>query len=150
MPYFTKKELVMSLCCPVITALWGLYHVLTDLPLVGLAAVLIGGVLPIVLTLRFKIRTDSYLLIRLIVIAVVFGLNKLFENFVFLGSTNVTFFAEHMLVTVAAVLLQILMFKRMDGITKGERAVLILSDSILWWAVYYIVYYIRLFAYFGF
>lgn len=65
MPYFTKKELVMSLFCPGFTFLWGLLHVAFYFPwdriaevglfslyelLVGLAAMLAGGVLPAVLT----------------------------------------------------------------------------------------------------
>lgn len=43
---------------------------------------------------------------------------------------------------VAAVLLQILLFKKLDDITKGELAVIILSDPVLWWAVHYLVSYV--------
>lgn len=147
MPYFTKKELIMSLCCPVITFLWGCHILLSGFPLIGLVALLIGGVLPVILTLRFKIRTDSYLLIRFIVIVVVYGLNRFFENFGFPGGTSVSDFVLHMIVNVTAVLLQYLAVKDED-VTKGERAVLVLSDPILWWAIYYFVYYMDIILFF--
>lgn len=164
MPYFTKKELIMSLFFPVIVFLWGTYEFVFGIPwgrdlaevgfwgwlfpLIGLAKLLVGGVLPVVLTLRLKIRTDSYLLIRLIVIVVVYALNRFIENYAFPGSTTVTFFALHMIVNATALLLQILTFKKLDT-SSGERAVLILSDPILWWAVYYLAYYIEIFIIFG-
>ena len=157
MPYFTKKELIMSLFCPAIILLWGTYEFVFGIPwgrdlaevgfwgwlstLGDLARLLVGGVLPIVLTLRYKIRTDSYLLMRLIVIVVVYFLNRLIERYAFPGETTVTFFLLHMIVNVTAVLLQILMFKKLD-ITKGELTVIILSDLCLWWAVHYFMLFV--------
>lgn len=112
------------------------------LPLIDLVRLLVGGVLPIVLTLRFKNRTDSYFVMRLIVIVVVFFLNRLIERYAFPGETTVTFFLLHLIVNVAAVLLQILMFKKLGDTTKGELAVIALSDPCLWWAVHYLVLYV--------
>lgn len=76
MPCFTKKELILSLFFPVIMLLWGAFDFVLGipwgrdlaeinflnflLPLVGLVRLLAGGVLPIVLTLRLKIRTDGF------------------------------------------------------------------------------------------
>lgn len=161
MPYFTKKELILSLFFPVILFLWGVLDFVLGIPwgwdlaevgfrgwldlLIALARLLVGGVLPIVLTLRFKIRTDSYFLMRLIVVVVVYFLNRLIEGYAipfFSGDMTVTVFLLHMIVNVAAVLLQILMFKRLDNITKGELAVIALSDPCVWWAVHYFLMYV--------
>lgn len=154
MPYFTKKELIMSLFCPVFTFLWGLLNVavfpwdriaeigfwdFSEL-LIFLAAMLAGGVLPAVLTWRRKIRTDRFFIKRVIIIAVVFWINRYgidalpFERTLFSG------FILYMIVNVTAVLLQYLTVKDED-VTKGERAVLVLSDPILWWAIYYFMDY---------
>ena len=161
MPYFTKKELIMSLFCPVIILLWGAYEFVFGIPwgrslaevcfrgwldlLIALVKLLVGGVLPIVLTLRLKIRTDSYFWMRLIVIVVVYFLNRLIEGYAipfFSGDMTVTVFLLHLIVNVAAVILQILLFKRLDNITKGELAVIALSDPCLWWAVHFFLMYV--------
>lgn len=157
MPYFTKKELVMSLFFPAILLLWGVSDFVLglpwgrdpaeinflnfQLPLIGLVRLLVSGVLPIVLTLRFKIRTDSYFVLRLIVVVVVYFLNRFIERYAFPGETTITFFLLPLIVNVAAPLLQILMFKKLDNITKGELAVIALSDPCVWWAVHYLVMY---------
>lgn len=154
MPYFTKKELIMSLFCPVFTFLWGLFHILTHCSFyigfwdcfnlsLGLAAMLLGGVLPAVLTWRFKIRTDGFLIKRLIFIAAVVAVYRLFQ-YIYLGPT-LTYFLLYLIVNVTAILLQYLTTK---DVTKGERAVLVLSDPILWWAVYWFVYYMDIILFF--
>lgn len=160
MPYFTKKELILSLFFPVILLLWGALDFVLgipwgwdpaeisfghfQLPLIGLVRLLAGGVLPIVLTLRFKICTDGYFLMRLIVVVAVYFLNRLIEGYAlpFAGDVTVTDFLLHMIVTVAAVILQILLFKRLDDVTKGELAVIALSDPCVWWAVHYFLMYV--------
>ena len=156
--YFTKKELLMSLCCPAITALWGLFHLILDFPwgrdfsekgfflllypaLIGLAAVLAGGVLPAYLTLSHKVHTEKHLIKRLIAIAAVYAIIKFFGRVPIYGATDFTFFALYMIVRRSAVLIQILTVKKQDT-SPGERAVLILSDPILYWTIYYFAYYI--------
>ncbi|MDE6733474.1 MAG: hypothetical protein K2J77_11440 [Oscillospiraceae bacterium] len=162
MPYFTKKELIMSLCCPVITFLWGFYNFVFGIPygrdlaeisfwiylslLVGLAALLAGGVLPIVLTWRQKIRTDRFFIKRIIIIAVVFWINRYGIDALPFEMTFFSGFVLYMIVNVTAVLLQYLTVKDED-VTKGERAVLVLSDPILWWAVNYFVDYMAILPY---
>lgn len=161
MPYFTKKELIMSLFCPVFTFLWGLLHAVFYFPwdriaevgllslyelLVGLAAMLVGGVLPAVLTWRRKIRTDRFFIKRVIIIAVVYWINRYGIHALPVTKTFFSGFVLYMIVNVTAVLLQYLTVKDED-VTKGERAVLILSDPILWWAVYYFVDYMAILPY---
>ena len=164
--YFTKKELLMSLCCPAITALWGLFHMFLDFPwgrdfsekgfllllnpgtggfpLIGLAAVLFGGVLPAYLTLSHKIHTENHLIIRLIVIAAIFGVNEFIKRASVPYATVVTYFALHMIFNVSAVLIQILTLKKQDT-PPGEMAVLILSDPILYWTIFHFGYYMLAF-----
>lgn len=55
-------------------------------PLVDLAAVLIGGILPAVLTLRLKIHTEKYLIKRLIIIVVIFAVNRFIRNLLVPGN----------------------------------------------------------------
>lgn len=158
MPYFTKKELIMSLFFPVIISLWGAFDFVFGLPwdrdpaelgfrnflypLVGLVMLLAGGVLPAVLTWRQKIRTDGFLFLRLIVIAVVYALNRLVERYAFPGETSLTFFLLPLIINVTAVVLQIMMFNKLDNVTKSELTVIILSDPILWWTVRYLALYV--------
>ncbi|MDE6728466.1 MAG: hypothetical protein K2J80_11090 [Oscillospiraceae bacterium] len=164
MPYFTKKELLMSLCCPAITFMWGLFHVFLDFPwggdfsekgfllllnpdngaLIGLAAVLVGGVLPAYLTLSHKIHTEKRLIIRLIVIVAIYAVNDFIRDLIIDGGTAVTTFELHMIVNVSTILIQILTFKKQNT-PPGEMAVLILSDPILYWAIYYLAYYLVVF-----
>lgn len=162
MPYFTKKELILSLFCPGLTFLWGFYNFVFGLPwgrdlakvgfwgwldpIIGLAALLIGGVLPIVLTWRKKNRTDRFFIKRIIIIAVVFWINRYGIDALPFEITFFSGFVLYMIVNVTAVLLQYLTVKDED-ITKGERAVLVLSDPILWWAVYYFANYMAILPY---
>lgn len=55
-------------------------------------------------------------------------------------------FVLYTIVNVTAVLLQYLTVKDED-VTKGERAVLVLSDPILWWVVYYFANYMTVLPY---
>lgn len=159
-PYFTKKELVMSLCCPAITFLWGLLLFIIDFPwgkalsengvslllppIIGLAAALVGGALPVVLTLRLKIHTEKYLIPRLIIIVVIFVCNRFIRNLFIPGGTNVSTFVLYMVFNVGAVLIQILKVHKKDA-PPEERAVFIISDPILYWALYFLAYYMVIF-----
>lgn len=150
----------MSLCCPALTFLWGLLSVVIyfpwgkDLsengvslllpPIIGLAAALIGGVLPVVLTLRLKIHTEKYLIPRLIIIVIIFVGNRFIGNLFIPGGTNVSTFVLYMIFNIGAVLIQILKVQKEDTLPE-ERAVLILSDPILYWAIIYFAYYLEVF-----
>lgn len=150
----------MSLCCPALTFLWGLLSVVIyfawgkDLsengvslllpPIIGLAAALIGGVLPVVLTLRLKIHTEKYLIPRLIIIVIIFVGNRFIGNLFIPGGTNVSTFVLYMIFNIGAVLIQILKVQKEDTLPE-ERAVLILSDPILYWAIIYFAYYLEIF-----
>lgn len=79
---------------------------------------------------------------RLIVIVAVYFLNRLIEGYAFPGQTTISFFLLHLIVNVAAVILQILLFKRLDNITKSELAVIALSDPCVWLAVYYFMMFV--------
>lgn len=113
-------------------------------PLIGLAAALVGGVLPVVLTLRLKIHTEKYLVPRLIIIVVIFVCNRFIRNLFIPGGTDVSSFVLYMIFNVGAVLIQILKVHKEDTLPE-ERAVLIISDPILYWAIYYLAYYMEIF-----
>lgn len=74
----------------------------------------------------------------------IFGVNRFIRNLLIDGGTDVTYFTLYMIVNIGAVLIQILMRKKQDT-PPGEMAVLILSDPILWWAIYYFAFYMEIF-----
>lgn len=152
----------MSLCCPVLTFLGGCLMFFIDFPwgrdftaengfllllfpnnggfpLVDLAAVLIGGILPAVLTLRLKIHTEKYLIKRLIIIVVIFAVNRFIRNLLVPGNSDGPHLILYMIFNVGAVLIQVLAVQKEDTLA-GERAVLMLSDPIVYWAIYYFIY----------
>ncbi len=146
---FTWAELAMSLCCPLWSFLWGIIRILTDL--IGGAeflgggllhmscvlAILAGGIIPAILTLKMKVHTEDYLKQRLITIAVVYVLN----GCIGMIGTPIIMFTLYMLVGVAAVIFQIL--KVQDNFnTAGERAVLIMSDPIVYWTIYWFLFWV--------
>ena len=144
MKNFSQNGLAGSLCCPVISFLWGSIRALdalahgldfTDKGLFRmsfLGAVLIGGILSAVLTLAFDIHTEYYLDKRLILIAAVFFFRVIIGRFM-VGS-NVFYTVLYLLVGVVAY--AVLFAKIRDMNTDfGEMTVLILSDPILYWTV---------------
>ena len=146
---FDKKELIASLCCPILTFLWGSIRSLTDLSwgadftgkgsfrLTAFVAIVFGGILPVILTLTREIHTERYLKKRLIVIVLVFLVNKINNNI----PVAVFAFVFYMIVGVGAMMFQI--FKVQDEDTSGgERAVLMLSDPTLYWTLYWFLFYI--------
>lgn len=139
---FSKKGLAGSLCCPIISFLWGAVRALdalvhglefTDKGLFRmsfLAAVLVGGILSVILTLAFDIHTEYYLDKRLILIAAVFVFRVIIGRFM-VGS-NLFYTVLYLLVGVVAY--AVLFTKIRDVNTDfGEMTVLILSDPILYW-----------------
>ncbi len=142
---FTWAELAMSLCCPLLSFLWGILRILTDLmggaDFLGggllhmscVLAILTGGIVPTVLTLTMKVHTEDYLKQRLIIIAVVYVLNGCIGM--------IGYFVLYVLVGVIAVIFQIL--KVQDNFnTAGERTVLIMSDPIIYWTIYWFLFWV--------
>lgn len=144
---FSAKQLIMSLCCPFLCFLWGIIRFTVDITSGARAiicsgpcscsAVLLGGILPAVLTLSLKVHTEDYLIKRLITIAVVYIING------FIGQIGVpvVMFTLYMLFGVGAVFFQI--FKvQSDENSHLESAVLIISDPIVYWTIYWFVFWI--------
>ena len=146
---FTRKELVGSLCCPALTILWCIIRVLTDLSwgaeftgkgffrLTPFIAFFVGGFLPIILTLACKIHTEHYLKKRLILIVIVY----VFNGFIGLIGVPVVMFALYMTVGIGAVIYQLLKVQDEDT-SGGERAVIMLSDPIVYWTIYHFIFWI--------
>lgn len=89
---------------------------------------LIGGVLPIILTLSLKIHTERYMLKRLICFVAFY----MFRNLM-MGSPMVIF-AFELLIGVLIIIFEVV--KIQDELTTGsERAVLLLSDPVIYWLI---------------
>lgn len=144
---FNRRELIESLFCPALTILWGSVRFFADLAcglkftgegsfrLTAIFAVFIGGILPVILTLKHKIHTEQYLKKRIITIIAVYVANSFIGHI----GNSVTMFALNMIVGIGAVLFQIL--KIQDENTLGkERVVLILSDPIVYWTIYWFIF----------
>lgn len=146
---FEKKELIGSLFCPALTLLWGTLRILLDsswgaeftgrgsFRLTTFVAVFIGGILPIIMTLAGKIHTEQYLIKRLITIVIVYVIT----GFIGLIGYPVIMFPLEMLVYIGAIICQIMKVQN-ENTSGGERAVLILSDPIVYWTVYWCVFWI--------
>lgn len=146
---FDKKKLIGSLCCPILTFLWGSIRLLSDLSwgadftgkssfrLTSFIAIIFGGILPVILTLTREIHTERYLKKRLIVIVLVYLVNMINNNI----TVPVFAFVGYMIVGVGAMMFQILKVQDEDT-SGGERAVLILSDPIVYWTIYWFMLYI--------
>lgn len=134
---FTRKELIFSLTCPVLTFLWGAVRFINELSWGGrfwgnylsyFAAMIIGCLLPLALTLLLGIHTENYLKKRLIVIAVTY------VAFSFIGKIGVRLimFICFMLFGIGAIIYQVLKVQdeKLSGI---GRVVMIISDPIVYW-----------------
>ena len=146
---FEKKELIGSLFCPVLTLLWGLIRGLVDFSwgaeftgrgsfrLTAFVAILIGGILPVIMTLAGKIHTEKYLKKRLIIIVIVYVVTGFINQIGY----PVILFAYDMLVYIGAIIYQVRRVQNKDT-SGGERAVLILSDPIVYWTIYWFVFWL--------
>lgn len=131
-------ELASSLAVPIMTFLWGLLYIdrlswgvefFSDVayPL----AIVLGGALPIFLTLKYKIHTEDYLKKRLIFIIVIFIIFSLIGS----GFLKIMWrFFIYILVGVGTIIFEVFKVQE-EYTTSGERAVLILSDPIVYWTV---------------
>lgn len=140
MSAFTKKELLMSLFMPSVVLLWygsiSIWKVIVpdDKPLFSpfhmfcIITFLIGGILPIILTLSLKIHTERYMLKRLICCVFFY----MFRNLM-MGNPTVIF-VFNLLIAVLVIILEIV--KIQDEYTTGvERTVLMLSDPVIYWLI---------------
>lgn len=146
---FSKSQLLMSLVCPFLCLLWGFARIIIYLVdgerlidffvshyfpnAICFAAVLVGGILSSVLTLTRKIHTEDYLLNRLKVIGVVIIVHQVLMLFTIDASI------VHVLLSLAgsaAVIYQILKVQSEDTL-RGERAVMIMSDPVLYWMLFW-------------
>ncbi len=140
MSNFTKKELFMSLFMPSVVLLW--YGSISILKVIVLddkllfspfhmfciITFLIGGVLPIILTLSLKIHTERYMLKRLICCVFFY----MFRNLM-MGDPTVIF-VFNLLIAVLIIILEVV--KIQDEYTTGsERTVLMLSDPVIYWLI---------------
>lgn len=137
---FSKKELFMSLSMPTIVLLWygsvsvAKLIVPDDKPpfsafhIFCIAATLIGGVLPIALTLSLKIHTERYMLKRFICCVGFY----VFRNLM-MGDPRVIFVFE-MLIAVLVIVFEIVKIQDEDT-TGSERTVMMLSNPIIYWLI---------------
>ncbi len=150
MTNFNKKELAGSLCCPILTFLWGcvgfLYAVGNGLDFAGkglfrlsfIGAMAVGGILCAVLTLRFDIHTEYYLDKRLVLIAAVFAFHVIISRF--MVSSNIFYLVLYILVGVIACVIQLTKIRDVNT-DRGELTILVLSDPILYWTIYWTLHY---------
>lgn len=151
---FPKKELLLSLVFPFLCFLWGLTRIIMAITngirleeifvskyfpnATCFAAVLIGGVLCAALTFTLKIHTEGYLLKRLAVIGVVIIVHQVLILFTIDASI------VHVLLSLAgfaAVIYQILKVQSKDTL-RGERAVMMMSDPVLYWMIFWFLNFI--------
>lgn len=136
----TRRQLICSLACPAVCFLWGAVYIVvylaagalfTNQPLADcgyIAAVVLGGIVPALITVIGKVDTESYLKQRGFIILVVFAAFKAMA----IGSMKPIHFYLYIAIGLAAILYQILHVQD-DMTTRSERAVLILSDPTIYW-----------------
>lgn len=148
---FTKKELWMSLVCPIITFIYGAFQIISDLAgevhfeefykghgcfrLSYFAAILVGGLLPAALTCFGKIHTEQYLKKRLAVIGVTALAATVVNSLLF---NAVIAMALLILFGTAAIVYQMRNVYD-DAFSNAERAVLLLSDPIVYFTIKYVI-----------
>ncbi len=144
MANFSKRQLICSFICPAICFLWGAVYFFVDLfqgelfknnrplDLLYSSAMLFGGIIPALITVIGKVETGSYLKRRGLIIIVVFVAFKAMT----IGSLKHIHFYLFIIIGLAAFFYQILRVQD-EMTTGGERAVLILSDPIIYWTVYW-------------
>lgn len=144
---FTRKDLIFSLACPVLTFLWGAVRFINDLSWGGrswvnflcfFSAMIIGGLLPVALTLLLGIHTENYLKERLIVIAFTY------VAFSLIGKIGIplVMFIFYMLFGIGAVIFQLLKVQD-ESLSNIGRTVLIISDPIVYWTLRFFLIYVN-------
>ncbi len=150
MKRFSGNGLVASLCCPALSLLWGLMRFIYDLSwgadfggrgifrISYFFAILIGGFLSAILTLTFDIHTEYYLNKRLLIIIAVYVFHGIVGRFSF--ESNIVMLVLYMMVSVVAFVVQFCKVRDVNT-DVGEGAILIISDPILYWTIYWFLLY---------
>lgn len=140
---YTKSELALSIACCSLTPLWAIAQLVLDIiwgankgifisvRLVYPIAALIGGVLPIILTLTLRIHTERYFVKRVVatVVAVV-----IIYSVASVLLYSVVYLVYLIGICLAGILYDVL--KNQDEATIGrERAVLFLSNPLIYWII---------------
>ncbi len=136
---FTPLECIKALIIPVFTALCGAFDLITGLILgkvvvsgIGIVStlifpllmILVGGVLPIILTLRLNIHTEDYFLGRVIVIVFGFPLVNVWYD-----RAGYVIYAVWGVVNL---LFEVFNKSKYQQLTGEERAVMIMSNTMIW------------------
>lgn len=141
---YTKSEFALSIACCSITPLWAIVRLVLDViwgaydgnylsvRLVYLIAALIGGVLPIILTITLRIHTERYFVKR--VVATVVAVVIIYSVAGPLAKFYWLFLVYQIGICLAGILYDVL--KNQDEATIGrERAVLFLSNPLIYWII---------------
>ncbi len=139
---FSKAELAGSLAIPVLTFLWGLTYTINRLSwgaeflengsshLAYPIAMIFGGALPIFLTLKYKIHTEDYLKKRILLIIFI----RIVFSLIGMIGKVMPMFIYYMPFGIGAIIFEVFRIQD-EGTTGGERAVLMLSDPIIYWTI---------------
>lgn len=147
---FTPKELLMSLACPFLSLLWGIFRFLDAIigsetgfaeyfsgfgaaAVIVLAAIFLGGSLSAFLTFFLKIHTERFLKIRLIIIAATISIIVIFWFAVY----NVIL-CEILCAIVGILAATASIVLSLTRANAAERAVVILSDPVVYITLFYI------------
>lgn len=143
---FTKKELLLSLACNSLALLWAVAVFLVDfiggandgallsVRLIYPIAALIGGVLPIILTITLGIHTERYFVKRAAAILVTGVAIQAVVNLLSIAAICLICFIG---LCAAEILYEVLKIQD-EATTAGERAVLMLSNPLVYWLVKYL------------
>lgn len=141
---FTKSEFALSIACSSLALLWAVARFVLDIiwetnngnfisvRLVYPIAALIGGVLPIILTIALRIHTERYFVKRaaVTVVAPVIIYSVAGELVKYYGM----YLVYQIGICLAGILYDVL--KNQDEATIGrERAVLFLSNPLFYWII---------------
>ena len=147
---FTAKELIMSLACPFLSLLWGIFRFLDAMigsetgfaeyfsdisaaAVIVLAAIFLGGALSALLTFFLKIHTERFLKIRLIITAAAISIIVIFWFAVY----NVML-CELLCAIVGILAATFSIVLSLTRSNAAERAVIILSDPVVYVTLFYI------------
>lgn len=146
MKQFTKKELTLSLSCNSLALLWAAAVFLVDLiggandgiflsvRLVYLMGAVIGGALPIILTVTLAIHTERYFVKRVVAILVTGVAIQAVVGLISISAICLIYFIG---LCAAEILYEVLKIQD-EATAAGERAVLMLSNPLVYWLIKYL------------
>ena len=144
---FLRIELIKSLFFPGLCALWVTVRFIDELlwgadftagnyfrPISYISALVFGCGVPVLLTLTRNIHTERYFKKRLIIFIVMYvGL-----SFLNLISDQTLYTFYYLFFGVGSVVYQVFKVQGEDT-PAAERAVLMLSDPVIYWTIYHVV-----------